>query len=52
VGFQIDQSEGHIPGSLARNCIIGALHFEFEYAQSQASFSEAKLKYKEDATNI
>ena len=48
----MDALEGHIPGSVARSCVLGALHFDFQYAQSQANYSEAQQKYKEDATNL
>jgi len=48
----VDALEGHIPGSVARSCVLGALHFDFQYAQSQANYSEAQQKYKEDATNL
>ena len=39
-------------GSLARNCIISALHFDFHFAMTQSNFIDAHQKYKEEATNI
>ena len=48
----MDALEGHIPGSVSRSCVVGALHFDFQFAQSQANYSEAQQKYKEDATNL
>ena len=49
---QIEEFESHIPGSLARTCIIGALHFDFHFAMGQSNHTDAQLKYKEEATNI
>ena len=48
----IDSQESHIPGSLARNCIISALHFDFQFAIAHSTFSLAHQKYREEALNI
>jgi hypothetical protein len=48
----IEEREKHIPGNLARACIIAALHFDFHLAMTKSNHTDAQPKYKEEATNI
>jgi len=48
----IKEQEAHIPGSLARICILAVLHFDFHEAMCHSNFSDTSGSYKEEATNI
>lgn len=50
--LDFDKFESHVPGMKARNCIVAAMHFDFQTALTQSNFADPQLKYREEATNI
>jgi hypothetical protein len=44
--------ENHVPGKNSRNCIMSAMHFDFQNAMTQSNFSDSLLKNREEAANM